>query len=67
MLNGVPSGLEATDKVECLPKKPKGETNSKKKLNHEGSLSNRLNLVSNRQALALYDSSLGLRVGRRFA
>ena len=50
MLDGALSGLEVSDKVECLPKKLKGETNSKEKLNHEGSLSDRLNLVSNRQA-----------------
>ena len=35
MLGSAPSGLEAPDKVERLPKKPKGKTNSKEKLNHE--------------------------------
>jgi hypothetical protein len=37
MLDGAPSGLEVPDKVERLPKKPKGETNSKEKLNHQRS------------------------------
>jgi hypothetical protein len=35
MLDSAPSGLEVPDKVERLPKKPKGKTNSKEKLNQE--------------------------------
>jgi hypothetical protein len=37
MLNSAPPGLEIADKVECLPKKPKGKPNSKEKL-HCGKL-----------------------------
>ena len=35
MLDSALSGLKVPDKVERLPKKPKGKTNSKEKLNHE--------------------------------
>jgi hypothetical protein len=34
MLDSAPSGLEVPDKVERLPKKPKGKTNSKENLKH---------------------------------
>lgn len=34
MLGSALSGLKVPDKVERLPKKPKGKTNSKEKLNH---------------------------------
>ena len=44
MLGSAPSGLEVPDKVERLPKKPNGKTNSKEKLNHEAAYPTALSL-----------------------
>jgi hypothetical protein len=61
MLDSAPSGLEAPDKIERLPKKPKGKTNSKEKLNHEAAYPTALSLCQttapNQQVSVLTEES----------
>jgi hypothetical protein len=63
MLDSASSGLEAPDKVERLPKKPKGKTNSKEKLNHEAAYPTALTLCQTDKPLlftsAVWDCALG--------